>query len=66
MPKRNDHLTDTISIRVTRQERVVLEQCADIEHRTLSNYVRKQLRSMPTADSGAEERQPVDSRHVAA
>ena len=43
-----DTMTSTISVRVTDAERRTLEQRADQEARTVSNYVRKQLRTALT------------------
>jgi len=41
-----DTMTSTISVRLTDKERRTLEQRADEEARTVSNYVRKQLRNV--------------------
>ncbi|MCX6543798.1 MAG: hypothetical protein NTV05_05220 [Acidobacteria bacterium] len=38
-------MTETVSLRLTHLERVALEQLAAREERTVSNYVRKHLRS---------------------
>jgi predicted DNA-binding protein len=40
-----ERMTDTVSVRLTRQERVALEELASREERTVSNYLRKYLRS---------------------
>ncbi len=40
-----EKMTDTVSLRLTHQERVALEQLAALEERTVSNYLRKQLRT---------------------
>ena len=41
-----DTMTSTISVRLTDDERRTLEQRADQEARTVSNYVRKELRNV--------------------
>lgn len=41
-----DDLTATVSFRVTERERRILEQRAGAEERTISNYVRQQLRRL--------------------
>jgi uncharacterized protein (DUF1778 family) len=40
-----DTLTSTISVRLTIEERRILELRANKEDRTISNFVRKQLRT---------------------
>jgi uncharacterized protein (DUF1778 family) len=47
-----EFLTSTISVRLTDDERRLLEHGANQEHRTVSNFVRKQLRSHPSLDLG--------------
>jgi predicted transcriptional regulator len=39
-------MTETVSVRLTQDERVALEQLANREERSVSNYLRKQLRSV--------------------
>ena len=41
-----DTMTSTISVRLTDDERRTLEQRAGLELRTVSNYVRKELRNV--------------------
>jgi Arc/MetJ-type ribon-helix-helix transcriptional regulator len=38
-------MTETVSVRLTQHERSALEQLANREERSVSNYLRKQLRS---------------------
>ena len=45
-----DMMTSTISVRLTDEERRTLEQRAGEEARTVSNYVRKQLRDVLTKE----------------
>lgn len=40
-----EKMTDTVSLRLTHDERLALEDLANREERTVSNYVRKTLRS---------------------
>jgi predicted DNA-binding protein len=47
-------MTETVSLRLTSAERVVLEQLAAREERTISNYVRKHLRSHLEQRKGTE------------
>jgi uncharacterized protein (DUF1778 family) len=49
-----NHLTATISFRLSEDEREAIEQRAIGEHRTVSNYVRLHLRSLllPAALTG--------------
>lgn len=37
-------MTETLSVRLTQEEREALEKLAEREERTISNYVRKHLR----------------------
>jgi hypothetical protein len=39
-------MSETVSVRLTQDERVALEQLAHREERSVSNYLRKQLRSV--------------------
>jgi Arc/MetJ-type ribon-helix-helix transcriptional regulator len=39
-------MTETVSVRLTPNERLALEQLASGEERSVSNYLRKQLRSV--------------------
>jgi len=39
-------MTETVSVRLTLDERSALEQLASREERSVSNYLRKQLRSV--------------------
>ena len=39
-------MTETVSVRLTQHERSALEQLASQEERSVSNYLRKQLRSV--------------------
>lgn len=43
-PRRIPHLTSTISMRLTTDERRAIEDRARDENRTVSNYIRKCLR----------------------
>ena len=47
-------MTETLSVRLTQDERVVLEQLAAREERTISNYVRKHLRSRLEQERGTD------------
>lgn len=44
MPARIPHLTTTLSMRLTAEERRMIEERARDENRTTSNYIRKCLR----------------------
>jgi uncharacterized protein (DUF1778 family) len=46
-------LTSTISVRLTEDERRTLEQRADQDDRSVSNYVRKQLRNALTQEGAS-------------
>ena len=39
-------MTETVSVRLTQNERLALEHLANREERSVSNYLRKQLRSV--------------------
>ena len=47
-------MTGTLSVRLTQDERLALEQLANREERTVSNYVRKHLRSHLEQERGTE------------
>jgi predicted DNA-binding protein len=47
-----EKMTDTVSVRLTHEERVALEQLANREERTVSNYLRKHLRSCLEQEKG--------------
>ena len=47
-------MTDTVSVRLTHDERLALEHVADREARTISNYVRKHLRSHLEQQKGTD------------
>jgi hypothetical protein len=48
-------MTETVSVRLTQDERAALEHLADREERTVSNYVRKHLRSRLEQEKGTEQ-----------
>jgi uncharacterized protein (DUF1778 family) len=55
------HLTTTISVRITAEERWALETRASGEERTVSNFVRRRLRDAllpPEEDTGGAGRRP--------
>ena len=47
-------MTETVSVRLTEDERLALERLANRENRTVSNYVRKHLRSRLEQERGTE------------
>jgi uncharacterized protein (DUF1778 family) len=47
-------MTDTVSVRLTHDERAAFERFAAVEERTLSNYIRKQLRTHLERKKGTE------------
>jgi predicted DNA-binding protein len=44
-PNKWQPMTETVSVRLTQDERTTLERLASAEERTVSNYVRKHLRN---------------------
>lgn len=50
---RSQPMTETVSLRLTTAERVVLEQLAAREDRTISRYVRRHLRIHREEEQGA-------------
>jgi ribosomal protein L31E len=49
-----EKMTETASLRLTRQERVALEERANREERTISNYIRKHLRTHLEQEKGTK------------
>ena len=47
-------MTETVSLRLTHDERATLEHLANREERTISNYVRKHLRTHLEQEKGTE------------
>jgi len=45
-------MTETVSVRLTQDERLTLERLANREERTVSNYVRKHLRNRLEQEKG--------------
>jgi predicted DNA-binding protein len=45
-------MSETVSLRLTHDERAALEHLAQREERTISNYVRRQLRSHLEQETG--------------
>jgi hypothetical protein len=48
-------MTETVSVRLTPDERVALEQLANGEERTVSNYLRKHLRNHLEQQKGTDQ-----------
>lgn len=46
-------MTETVSVRVTNDERAALKHLADREERSVSNYLRKHLRDILARSQGA-------------
>lgn len=49
-------MTEIVSLRLTQDERVALERLASREERTVSNYLRKQLRTVLAMKEGVAHR----------